>query len=426
MASSKELDIQNFGCRLNALEGDQIRAAAEAAGLGDATIINSCAVTQEAVRQARQAVRKAKRNAPERPVFVTGCAAQTDPKEFEAMPEVSRIIGNVEKAQVAAYIPNAPDKMISDIMRDLPAIEAAGPAQPRQRAFVQVQNGCDHRCTFCIIPFGRGNSRSLPVERVIDQCRTLLDQGHGEIVLTGVDITSWGPDIGEAGIGVLIRKLLDALPNLNRLRLSSVDAVELDPEFLDLVVHEPRLMPHLHLSLQAGDNMILKRMKRRHSREEAVRFCQELKAKRPDIVFGADLIAGFPTETDEMFLNTLNLIEDCDLVWLHIFPFSARPDTPAAKMPQLNGAIVQQRARELREAGDRNRQKWLDQQKGKTFSVLMEKPDQGRAENFARIQLGTSAEAGAKTNIDTGVEAGQVVSVRVSENDGQKLFGERV
>ena len=318
--------VENFGCRLNALEGDSVKALAEAAGLSDTTIINGCAVTNEAMRQARQAARKAKRDAPETQVIVTGCAAQTDAAQFTAMAEVDRVIGNEEKLKAESYTGDA--DAVSDIIQlgvatPLPATAE----QARARAFVQVQTGCDHRCTFCIIPYGRGNSRSVPVAEVVRRCQELVDEGHKEVVLTGVDVTSYGPDIGAAGLGVLVRAILDRVPELPRLRLSSIDAVEIDQGLLDLVIHEPRLMPYLHLSLQAGDNMILKRMKRRHSREEAIAFCDKLRTARPDIAFGADLIAGFPTETDAMFDNSLKLVDQCGLAFLHLFPFSPRPRT---------------------------------------------------------------------------------------------------
>ncbi|MBT7279363.1 MAG: MiaB/RimO family radical SAM methylthiotransferase, partial [Rhodobiaceae bacterium] len=302
--SASDVKVENFGCRLNALEGDSVQALAQAAGLQNTTIINGCAVTGEAMRQARQAVRKAKRANPDGQVIVTGCAAQTDAAQFIAMPEVDRVIGNEEKLRAAAYSTAYSTKGggVSDIM----TLETATPLPPtpqsgRARAFVQVQTGCDHRCTFCIIPFGRGNSRSVPVAEVVARCQLLVEQGHKEIVLTGVDVTSYGPDIGEAGLGSLVRAILTQVPDLPRLRLSSIDAVEIDASLLDMVIGEARLMPHLHLSLQAGDNMILKRMKRRHTREEAIAFCAKLKQARPDIAFGADLIAGFPTETEAMF-----------------------------------------------------------------------------------------------------------------------------
>ena len=413
------LRVENFGCRLNALEGDSVEALAQAAKLKDTTIINGCAVTGEALRQARQAARRAKRAGQE--VIVTGCAAQTDGETFSAMPEVDRVLGNEEKLQAASY--QSDGSAVSDIMQKTTAspLPLAANTQKRARAFVQVQTGCDHRCTFCIIPFGRGNSRSVPIKQVVTRCQELVEAGHKEIVLTGVDITSYGPDIGlgekaqsgqQSGLGQLVRAILDGLPALARLRLSSIDAVEIDPALLDMVIGEPRLMPHLHLSLQAVDDMILKRMKRRHSRAEAVAFCDRLKKARPDIAFGADIIAGFPTETETMFANSLNLIADCDLSFVHVFPFSPRPGTPAARMPQLNGTEIKARAARLRAAAQQNLANWLTRQHGKTMSVLVEKPGEGRAENFARVQ------------IDPAYESGALVDVTVRGDNGLMLLGD--
>lgn len=420
-----DVKVENFGCRLNALEGDSVQALAQAAGLRNTTIINGCAVTGEAMRQARQAARKAKRANPEGQVIVTGCAAQTDAEQFIAMPEVDRVIGNEEKLRANTYQANsyqkAPDPKVMNAVSDIMSLETATPLPPtpqtgRSRAFVQVQTGCDHRCTFCIIPFGRGNSRSVPIPEVVARCQLLVEQGHKEIVLTGVDVTSYGPDIGEAGLGALVRAILVQVPDLPRLRLSSIDAVEIDANLLDMVIAEPRLMPHLHLSLQAGDNMILKRMKRRHTREEAIAFCAKLKQARPDIAFGADLIAGFPTETDAMFENSIKLVEQCELTWLHVFPYSPRPDTPAARMPQLDGPTIKARAAALRQAGDTQRQRWLDAQTGQTLSVLVEKQgdtkSEGRSGNFARVLLPPS------------YQPGELVSLRVSGNDGLMLSGD--
>tara|TARA_B110000971_G_C20037834_1_gene515526 strand:- start:3850 stop:5115 length:1266 start_codon:yes stop_codon:yes gene_type:complete len=418
--TTPDVKVENFGCRLNALEGDSVQALAQAAGLRNTIIINGCAVTGEAMRQARQAARKAKRTNPEGQVIVTGCAAQTDAEQFIAMPEVDRVIGNEEKLRANAY-QKAPDPKLRNAVSDIMTLETATPLPPtpqtgRSRAFVQVQTGCDHRCTFCIIPFGRGNSRSVPIPQVVARCQLLVEQGHKEIVLTGVDVTSYGPDIGEAGLGALVRAILAQVPELPRLRLSSIDAVEIDANLLDMVIAEERLMPHLHLSLQAGDNMILKRMKRRHTREEAIAFCAKLKQARPDIAFGADLIAGFPTETDAMFENSLKLVEQCELTWLHVFPYSPRPDTPAARMPQLDGPTIKARAAALRQAGDTQRQRWLDAQTGQTLGVLVEKQgdakSEGRSGNFARVLLPPT------------YGAGELVSLRVSGNDGLMLSGD--
>jgi threonylcarbamoyladenosine tRNA methylthiotransferase MtaB len=408
--SAPSVKVETFGCRLNALEGDVISEAAKQAGLTHATIINGCAVTAEAMRQARQAARKAKRADPEAQIIVTGCAAQTDAAQFTAMPEVDLVLGNEEKLTAAAY--QGRDHAVSDIMEKTHATRLLqAPQTGRARAFVQVQTGCDHRCTFCIIPFGRGNSRSVPVSQVIEKCQQLVEQGHKEIVLTGVDVTSYGPDIGVLGLGVLVKAILDQVPELARLRLSSIDAVEIDPSLLDIVIHEARLMPHLHLSLQAGDDMILKRMKRRHTRQQAIDFCQKLKAQRPDITFGADIIAGFPTETEDMFAQSEKLVEQCELVWLHVFPYSQRPDTPAQRMPQVPGDIIKQRAARLRAAGDRQRQLWLDAQIGQTVNVLVEKPGSGRSETFARVTCNARH------------ATGEIIAMTVNGHDGMALQG---
>ena len=407
--------VENFGCRLNALEGDVAQAAANAAGRDKTIIINGCAVTGEALRQARQAARRAKRKDPDHEIILTGCAAQTDGPSFAAMPEVDRVLGNEEKLNPAAYAGGTP-VAVGDIMARTRATPLPVTPQPtRARAFVQVQTGCDHRCTFCIIPFGRGNARSLPIAEVVAQCRDLVARGHGEIVLTGVDVTSYGPDIGEVGLGGLVRAILDQVPELPRLRLSSIDAVEIDPTLLDIVVHEERLMPHLHLSLQAGDNMILKRMKRRHTREQAIDFCQKLKAQRSEITFGADIIAGFPTETDPMFENSLALVADCDIAWLHVFPFSARPGTPAARMPQLAGGIIKERAAALRDAGAHQRAKTLEARVGTRQYVLVEKSGEGRTPCFARVQFQATSKA---------PKSGDIIPVRITGHDGARLLGE--
>ena len=425
MRKNDNLTVRNFGCRLNALDGDHIRDAAHKAGLAQATIINSCAVTSEAVRQARQAIRKAAKTKPETPIIVTGCAAQTDGEAFAAMQEVNKVLGNEEKFLPSSYASQYTQQdetvQVSDIMaltRAVPRLNV--PQQNRSRAFVQVQTGCDHRCTFCIIPFGRGNSRSTPIAEVVENCQTLVASGHREIVLTGVDITSWGGDLTASeneGLGDLVSAILENTPTLERLRLSSVDAVELDAKLLDRVVRDKRVMPHLHLSLQAGDDMILKRMKRRHTREDAIAFCHEIKAKRPDMVFGADIIAGFPTETDEMFENSLKLVETCEIVWLHVFPFSPRPDTPAAKMPQLSGETIRERARLLREAGDKVRQNWLETQIGSTLKGLIEKPGQARSETFAMIEF---------SNEEDNSPIGDIYNFEITGHDGSKLIGKRL
>lgn len=412
MDKSGGVKVESFGCRLNALEGDVVARAAQQAGLNNATIINGCAVTSEAMRQAGQAARKAKRADPDAKIIVTGCAAQTDAARFSAMPEVDLVLGNEEKLSPAAY--GAQSDQVSDIMtlqRATPLLDTSQTA--RARAFVQVQTGCDHRCTFCIIPFGRGNSRSVPIDQVVRRCRRLVADGHKEIVLTGVDVTSYGPDIGEAGLGALVKAILDGVPDLPRLRLSSIDAVEIDQGLLDMVIHEPRLMPHLHLSLQAGDDMILKRMKRRHSRQQAIDFCNKLKSQRPDIAFGADIIAGFPTETEAMFAQSEKLVAECDLVWLHVFPYSQRPGTPAERMPQVPRDEIKARAARLRAAGERQRINWLEAQIGQTMSVLIEQAGIGRSENFARVAC------------DENLPIGEIASVSIIGHNQDMLQAER-
>jgi threonylcarbamoyladenosine tRNA methylthiotransferase MtaB len=408
--------ILTFGCRLNAYESEVMRGHAETAGLSDAIIVNTCAVTGEAERQARQAIRKARRENPQAQIIVTGCAAQIDPQGFAAMTEVDRVLGNEEKLRAESFLTeDAPRVLVNDIM----AVTETAPQlidgfAERTRAFVQVQQGCDHRCTFCIIPFGRGNSRSVPLGEVVRQVRALVEQGTAEVVLTGVDITSYGGDLpGQPALGQMIRRLLAQVPELQRLRLSSLDAIELDPDLRRLIAEEPRLMPHLHLSLQAGDDMILKRMKRRHSRDEAVALCDELRELRPGIVFGADLIAGFPTETEEMFENSLKLVEDCGLTYLHVFPYSARKGTPAAKMPQLPMSVRKARAAQLRKAGDAALTRFLDSQLGTTASVLIERQLDdgrmlGRSESFAEVLLPSG-------------EIGALVEVRITGRDGNTL-----
>ncbi len=396
-------DVVTFGCRLNAYESEVMRAEAAKAGLSDAIIINTCAVTAEAERQARQTIRKKRRENPDAKIIVTGCAAQIDPAKFSAMPEVDHVLGNAEKMKAdsyAALIADAPPRLqITDIME---LREAAGHLiddfAGHARAFIEVQQGCDHRCTFCIIPYGRGNSRSLPMGDIVNQTKRLVANGYNEIVLSGVDITSYGPDLpGQPKLGQLVRRLLANVPDLPRLRLSSIDVaeIEMDEDLMELIAHEPRLMPHLHLSLQAGDDMILKRMKRRHSRGQAVEFCQKVRALRPDMAFGADLIAGFPTETDEMFENSLRLVEDCDLAYLHVFPFSARSKTPAARMPQMPMEVRRERAARLRQRGETARDAYLARFIGRTVRVLMETPTLGRSEEFAAVEFAMPQEVGS-------------------------------
>ena len=405
------VDVLTFGCRLNAYESEIIRREAGPAGLEDAVVVNTCAVTAEAVRQAKQAIRRSRREKPGARIVVTGCAAQTQAKIFADMPEVDHVVGNEEKFDAKSWLSG--DKIVvSDIM----AVKAMRPhaidsIEGRARAFVQVQNGCDHRCTFCIIPFGRGNSRSLPVNDVIAQSRRLVANGYREIVLTGVDITSYGSDLaGGPRLGTLVKQLLKDVPELARLRLSSIDSVEADPDLFDAFADESRLMPHLHLSLQAGDDLILKRMKRRHSRGDAIAFCERVRQLRPEVVFGADIIAGFPTETEDMFARSLDLVDACGLTQLHVFPFSPRPGTPAARMPQLDRAVVKDRARRLREKGDAALGDHLDREIGACRPVLAESHALGRTEQFTPVRLSTPAEPGI------------ILEVTMKGHDGRHLL----
>lgn len=383
--------VLNFGCRLNAFESEAMRELAGEAGLSDAIIFNTCAVTGEAVRQAAQAIRRARRENPNARIVVTGCAAQTEPGRFADMPEVDHVIGNGGKLEAATFASltqtGAARIQVAEIgaMRHTTGQVTGGFGQPR--AFVQVQNGCDHRCTFCIIPFGRGPSRSVPANDVVAQVRKLIEAGAVEVVLSGVDLTAYGADQpGGVTLGKLVRKLLKDLPDLRRLRLSSIDQVEADPDLMRAIAGEERLMPHLHLSLQAGDDLILKRMKRRHTRADAVAFCETARKLRPGIALGADLIAGFPTETDEMFARSLALAEDCGLTMLHVFPFSPRPGTPAARMPQVAPVAVKERAARLRAEGQRRRELALADQVGRTVEIMFEQPRLGRTPHYLEVQ----------------------------------------
>ena len=411
------VEVVTFGCRLNAVESDAMRAAAEAAGHADLVIVNTCAVTAEAARQARQAIRRAKRERPEARIVVTGCATEIDPAGFTTLNEVAEVIGNERKTRGSTWqalgrqgeriggadvVPAAP----GDVRKG--ACDRGG----HTRAFVEVQNGCDHRCTFCIIPYGRGASRSIPIKDVIATVRRHVADGCREVVLTGVDITAYGDDLpGALRLGDLVRQLLHHVPDLDRLRLSSIDCIEADPELLAAIAEEPRLMPHLHLSLQAGDDLILKRMKRRHSRAGAVAFCAEIRRLRPDAVFGADLIVGFPTETEAMFQRSLALIDDCGLTHLHVFPFSPRPGTPAARMPQVACETVKERAKRLRAAGDRALANHLARQVGRTLEVLTESGGRARAPDFTSVRVGD-------------VARGQLMRVAIRAYDGRELSGE--
>jgi threonylcarbamoyladenosine tRNA methylthiotransferase MtaB len=419
------VDVVTFGCRLNAFESELIARHAEAVGTSDTIVINSCAVTNEAVAQARQSIRRLKRERPAARIVVTGCAAQTQADMFAAMPEVDRVIGNDDKLQPEAWRTtaralaatrfgiDASEKVaVSDIMAvtEMAPHLVDGFQRGLPRVFVQVQNGCDHRCTFCIIPFGRGNSRSVPMGAVVDQVRVLAERGHAEIVLTGVDLTSYGADLpGAPKLGRLVKQILRHVPELQRLRISSIDSIEVDADLLGALADDARLMPHLHLSLQAGDDLILKRMKRRHARADAIAFCEQVRRMRPDIALGADLIAGFPTETEEMFARSLDLVEECGLTFLHVFPYSPRPGTPAARMPQVDGAVIRDRARRLRAAGEAALRRRLDAEVGCAREVLIESAAQGRTEHYLPVAVG-------------GAEPGTVQRLVIAGHDGGKLL----
>ncbi|WP_298259591.1 tRNA (N(6)-L-threonylcarbamoyladenosine(37)-C(2))-methylthiotransferase MtaB [uncultured Litoreibacter sp.] len=403
--------FSTHGCRLNAYETEAMRELTQ--GQDNLVVVNTCAVTAEAVRKARQDIRKLRRENPDARLVVTGCAAQTEPETFSNMAEVDNIIGNTEKMNRATwgFLPDTEKVQVDDIMS---VEETAGHLidgfGTRARAYVQVQNGCDHRCTFCIIPYGRGNSRSVPAGVVVDQIKRLVDKGYNEVVLTGVDLTSWGADLpATPQLGDLVLRILKLVPDLPRLRISSIDSIEVDEALMQAIATEPRLMPHLHLSLQAGDDMILKRMKRRHLRDDAIKFCEDARKLRPDMTYGADIIAGFPTETDAMFENSLKLVEDCDLTWLHVFPYSARQGTPAAKMPAVNGKDIKTRAARLRAAGEAQVQRHLTARVGQTHNVLMENARMGRTEQFT------------ETLFDIDQPVGQIVPVQIIGTAGNQL-----
>ncbi len=410
--------FSNHGCRLNAYETEAMKDLAAGAGVDDLVVVNTCAVTAEAVRKAKKDIRRLARENPGKRVVVTGCAAQTEPETFAAMPEVARVVGNAEKMQAGTWAAMAPDftgeterVAVDDIMS---VTETAGHLidgfGTRSRAYVQVQNGCDHRCTFCIIPYGRGNSRSVPAGVVVEQIRRLAAKGFEEVVLTGVDLTSWGADLpGAPRLGDLVMRILKLVPDLARLRISSIDSIEVDDNLMRAIAEEARLMPHLHLSLQHGSDLILKRMKRRHLRADAIRFCAEARRLRPDMTFGADIIAGFPTETEAQFADSLSLVEACGLTWLHVFPYSARPGTPAARMPQLDGATVKDRAARLRAAGTAAAARHLEAQIGQTRRVLMESSRLGRTEHFAEVAF------------DRDEAEGRIVEARIAAHDGRQL-----
>ena len=400
--------FHTLGCRLNAYETEAMREMTQAAGLSDAVIVNTCAVTAEAVRKARQEIRKLRRDNPNARLIVTGCAAQTEPQTFEAMEEVDLVLGNTEKMQPETWA-SLPTDFIGETEKvrvdDIMSVEeTAGhliDGFGRHRAYVQVQNGCDHRCTFCIIPYGRGNSRSVPAGVVVEQIKRLVGKGFNEVVLTGVDLTSWGADLpGEPKLGDLVMRVLKLVPDLPRLRISSIDSIEVDENLMQAIATEPRLMPHLHLSLQHGDDLILKRMKRRHLRDDAIAFCEEAKRLRPDMTFGADIIAGFPTETEAHFENSLRLVDECDLTWLHVFPYSPRNGTPAARMPQVDGRAIRDRAARLRAEGEKRVERHLSKQIGQIHNILIEKPRMGRTEQFAEVAFDTDQPEGEIVQVD--------------------------
>ena len=420
------VDIVTFGCRLNAFESEVILREAERAGLSDTIVINSCAVTNEAVAQARQSIRRLKRERPETRIVVTGCAAQTQPEMFASMAEVDRVLGNDDKMRgeawraaraafdgAAGFGVEASEKIaVADIMavKEMAPHLVEGFQKGWPRVFVQVQNGCDHRCTFCIIPYGRGNSRSVPMGAVVEQVRALVERGHAEIVLTGVDLTSYGADLpGAPKLGQLTKQILRHVPELQRLRISSIDSIEADRDLLDAIAGDERLMPHLHLSLQSGDDLILKRMKRRHSRKDAIDFCAQVRRLRPDIALGADIIAGFPTETVEMFARSLDLVDECGLTFLHVFPYSPRPGTPAARMPQVEGNEIRERAKRLRATGEVALQRRLASELGHTRQVLIESATQGRTEHFVPVAI-------------SGETPGAVRAISITGHDGTRLM----
>ena len=417
MASQPPI-FATLGCRLNSYESETMKDLASKAGMQNAVVINTCAVTAEAVRKSRQEIRRLRRENPDAKMIVTGCAAQIEPETFAAMGEVDLVIGNSEKMQAGTWAQMAPDFIgdservqVNDIMS---VTETAGHLidgfGSRSRAYVQVQNGCDHRCTFCIIPYGRGNSRSVPAGVVIDQIKRLVGKGYNEVVLTGVDLTSWGADLPSTPrFGDLVMRILRLIPDLPRLRISSIDSIEADDNLMCAIATEPRLMPHLHLSLQAGDNMILKRMKRRHLREDAIAFTEEARRLRPEMTFGADIIAGFPTESDAMFENSLKLVTDCNLTWLHVFPYSARQGTPAARIPPINGKIIKTRAAQLRAEGSKQVNKHLQSQIGQSHNVLMENPQMGRTEQFTEVVF------------DNAQPEGSIVKTIITGQNGKQL-----
>ena len=408
-------DIITFGCRLNTFESEVIRQHTRKAGLTDAVVFNTCAVTQEAERQSRQAIRRYRREHPEAEIIVTGCSTQINPEGYAAMPEVDRVLGNQEKMLESSYMSHNRPVRVSDIM----TVEETAPHmisgfERRTRAFIEIQNGCNHRCTFCTIPYGRGNNRSVPLGQISEQVGKLVEQGSQEIVFTGVDITDYGKDLpGEATLGQMCRRVLMQHPNLKRLRLSSVDVAEIDEDVLKLLEHEPRLMPHLHISLQAGADLVLKRMKRRHLRQDVIEFCKKVRVIRPDATFGADIIVGFPTETEEHFQGTLDIVDACDLTYLHVFPYSIRQGTPAARMPQVERGVIKARAQRLRDKGSEALKRYLRSMVGQTVAVLIEENNSGHCDTFAKVKIQS----------DDTLPAGTVVQARILGATGKQLEG---
>ena len=411
----KEPEIITFGCRLNTYESEIIQQNLNKQGIKDITVYNSCAVTEESVRQLKYSIRKKRKNDPNTKIVVTGCAAQINPELFTDMSEVDKVIGNSEKRDISKHLYRNNNKLVSDIMiNNDPLNSLSSSFKSKTRAFVEIQNGCNHRCTFCVIPYGRGHLRSKPKEQIVNEIKNLISRGHKEIILTGVDIASWNKDHNnDINLSFLLEYILNKVQNLERLRLSSMDIIGFDDKLIDLFANNNKLLPHIHLSLQSGDNLILKRMKRRHSREDAIELCNKLKLKRSDISFGADLIAGFPTETDEMFQNTINIVEECQLDWIHAFPFSPRPGTPAAKMPQNDIKIIKRRSKILREVAKKRKNNYIKNMIGNTIEVFVEKNNRGYSNHFAPVKL-----LGKK------IESGQKVSALIKMSDENFAYGE--
>ena len=410
----KEPEIFTFGCRLNSYESEIIEQNLIEKGLKDIAVYNSCAVTEEAIRQVKYSIRKKRRDEPNTKIVVTGCAAQIEPQSFLEMEEVDKVLGNSEKREISSHLLRNNNNLVSDIMiNEDPLNSLRNGYKSKTRAFVEIQNGCNHRCTFCVIPFGRGNLRSKSKEQIIKEINNLINEGHKEIILTGVDIASWNMENNkEASLGILIEYILSEAPRLERLRLSSMDVIGFDEKLIDLIANNKRILPHIHLSLQSGDNLILKRMKRRHLREDAIDLCDQLKQKRPEISFGADLIVGFPTETEEMFQNTLDIIEECQLDWIHAFPFSPRPGTPAAKMPQNDNKLIKLRSKILRDVAKQRKIKHLENLVGKSIEVFVEKDNKGHSNQFAPIKL-----------IEREIKSGQTITALIKSSDENFAHG---